>query len=111
MGGSNADPNVKPLSLNPQQSAQLVAFLQALTDPRVACHMAPFDHPGLTVANGQLPKDTDKNGNADDVSSVIREVGAGGYDHCSVLFTRLNSGDLFTSSPAFDAMKSWTTAP
>ncbi len=111
MGGSNADPNVKPLSLNPQQSAQLVAFLQALTDPRVACHMAPFDHPGLTVANGQLAKDTDKNGNADDVSSVIREVGAGGYDHCSVLFTRLNSGDLFTSSPAFDAMKSWATVP
>jgi cytochrome c peroxidase len=111
MGGSNMDPNVNSLSLNPQQSAQLVAFLQSLTDPRVACHMAPFDHPGITVANGQLPKDADKNGNADDVSSIIREVGAGGYDHCSVLFNRLNSGDLFTSSPAFDAMKSWATAP
>ena len=61
------DPEVKSLSLNPQQSAQIVAFLQALTDPRVACHMAPFDHPGLTVANGQLRKDTDNNGNADDV--------------------------------------------
>ena len=54
MGGSNMDPNVKSLSLNTQQSAQIVAFLQALTDPRVACHMAPFDHPGITVANGQL---------------------------------------------------------
>jgi cytochrome c peroxidase len=111
MGGSNMDPEVKSLSLNPQQSAQIVAFLQALTDPRVACHMAPFDHPGLTVANGQLRKDTDNNGRADDVPSTIREVGAGGYDHCSVLFPRLNSGDLFTSSPAFDAMKTWTTAP
>ena len=111
MGGSNMDPNVKSLSLNTQQAAQIVAFLQSLTDPRVACHMAPFDHPGITVANGQLRQDTDNNGNADDIASTIREVGAGGYDHCSVLFSRLNSGDLFTSSPAFDAMKSWTTAP
>ena len=111
MGGSNFDPNVTSLSLTTQQQTQIVAFLQALTDPRVACHMAPFDHPGLTVANGQLPQDTDHNGNADDVASVIREVGAGGYDHCSVLFSRLNSGDLFTSSPAFDAMKSWATVP
>jgi hypothetical protein len=111
MGGSNMDPNVKSLSLTATQQAQLVAFLQALTDPRVACHMAPFDHPGLTVANGQLRQDSDHNGNADDVTTTVREVGAGGYDHCSVLFARLNSGDLFTSSPAFDALKTWATAP
>ncbi len=111
MGGSNFDPNVNSLSLTVQQEAQIVAFLQALTDPRVACHMAPFDHPGLTVANGQLPQDTDHDGNADDVASVIGAVGAGGYQHCSILFSRLNSGDMFTSSPAFDAMKSWPTVP
>jgi hypothetical protein len=111
MGGSNMDPNVTSLNLNAQEAAQIVAFLQSLTDPRVACHMAPFDHPGITVANGQLPQDSDHNGNADDVISTIREVGAGGYDHCGILFDRLNSGDLFTASPAFDAMKSWTTVP
>jgi cytochrome c peroxidase len=111
MGGSNMDPNVTSLSLNAQEAAQIVAFLQSLTDPRVACHMAPFDHPGITVANGHLPQESDHNGNAGDVTSTIREVGAGGYDHCSILFDRLNSGDLFTSSPAFDAMKSWTTVP
>ena len=111
MGGSNMDPSVRPLGLTATQQAQLVAFLQALTDPRVACHMAPFDHPGLTVANGQLRQDSDHDGNADDVTTTVREVGAGGYDHCSMLFARLNSGDLFTSSPAFDAMKSWTSAP
>ncbi len=111
MGGSNVDPDVRRLGLSAQQQAQIVAFLQALTDPRVACHMAPFDHPGITISNGQLPQDTSHSGNADDAVSIIREVGAGGYQHCSTLFNRLNSGDLFTSSPAFDAMKSWPTVP
>jgi cytochrome c peroxidase len=111
MGGSNADLDFVPLGLSTLQQAYIVEFLKALTDPRVACHQAPFDHPGLTVANGQLPQDTDHDGNADDIPFTVREVGAGGYDHCSVLFDRLNSGDLFTSSPAFDAMRSWTTAP
>jgi cytochrome c peroxidase len=111
MGGNNTDPAVRPLGLSAQEQAQIVTFLQALTDPRVACHMAPFDHPGITVANGHLARDTGHSGNADDATTTIREVGAGGYDHCSVLFPRLNSGDLFISSPAFDAMKSWTSAP
>jgi cytochrome c peroxidase len=111
MGGSNMDPAVRPLGLSAQQQAQIVAFLQALTDPRVACHMAPFDHPGIAVANGQVARDAARSGNADDAVSVIREVGAGGFDHCSVLFNRLNSGDLFTVSPAFDAMRSRPTVP
>jgi hypothetical protein len=29
-----------------------VSFLLALTDPRVAFERAPFDHPGICVANG-----------------------------------------------------------
>jgi cytochrome c peroxidase len=111
MGGSNADLDFVPLGLSTLQQAYIVEFLKALTDPRVACHQAPFDHPGLTVSNGQLPQDSDHNGNADDITLTVRAVGAGGYDHCSVLFDRLNSGDLFTSSPAFDALKSWATAP
>jgi cytochrome c peroxidase len=111
MGGANTHPDVRPLGLSAREQAQLVAFLQALTDPRVACHRAPFDHPGITVANGHLAQDTGHSGNADDITMTIRAVGAAGYDHCSVLFARLNSGDLFTSSPAFDAMKSWTSAP
>jgi hypothetical protein len=111
MGGSNADLDFVPLGLSTLQQSYIVEFLKALTDPRVACHQAPFDHPGLVVANGQLPQDADSNGNADDVLSTVREVGAGGYDHCSVLFDRLNAGDLFTSSAAFDALKSWGTVP
>jgi cytochrome c peroxidase len=111
MGGSNADLDFVPLGLSTLQQAYIVEFLKALTDPRVACHQAPFDHPGLTVSNGHLPQDSNNDGNADDIPLTIRAVGAGGYDHCSVLFDRLNSGDLFTSSPAFDALKTWGTAP
>ncbi len=111
MGGSNADLDVTPLGLSALQQSYIVEFLKALTDPRVACHKAPFDHPGLTVATGQLAQDADGNGNADDIPGVIREVGAGGYDHCTILYDRLNSGDLFTSSAAFDALKSWPTVP
>ncbi|HET7881182.1 MAG TPA: hypothetical protein VFL55_09880, partial [Acetobacteraceae bacterium] len=111
MGGSNMDPQVTSLSLTATQQTQLVAFLQALTDPRVACHAAPFDHPGLTVANGQVAQDANNDGKADDAPTVIREVGATGYSTCQQLYTRLNAGDLFLSSPAFDAMKTRTSGP
>ena len=111
MGGSNADLDFQPLGLSTLQQAYIVEFLKALTDPRVACHQAPFDHPGLTVSNGHLAQDSNHDGNADDIPYVVREVGAGGYDHCSVLYDRLNSGDLFTSSPAFDSLRTWPTAP
>jgi hypothetical protein len=63
------------------------------------------------VSNGHLAQDSNHDGNADDIPYVVREVGAGGYDHCSVLYDRLNSGDLFTSSPAFDSLRTWPTAP
>ena len=40
-------PNINPLGLNEQQIlTDLVAFLEALTDERVRCELAPFDHPG-----------------------------------------------------------------
>jgi cytochrome c peroxidase len=102
MGGSNADPNVQPLGLTAQEQGQLVAFLQSLTDRRVACHSAPFDHPGLTLANGQLPQDrSPADGNADDIILNLPAVGAGGFASCAGLFDQLNAGDLFVSSPAF----------
>ena len=102
MGSSNADPNVQPLGLSAVEQSQLVAFLQSLSDRRVACHSAPFDHPGLAVNNGQLPQDrAPADGNADDVTLNLRAVGAGGYANCAALFDQLNAGDLFVSSPAF----------
>ncbi len=106
MGGSNADPDVTGLGLSVQQQAQLVEFLKALTDRRVACHAAPFDHPELPVLpNGHPPRDSNGDGNADDTPHTLRRAGASGYANCDeAAFGRLNSGDLFVSSPAFGAM-------
>lgn len=52
-GGSNIHPNIRPLNLSAQEQADLVAFLRnGLTDRRVACELAPFDHPALLLTNG-----------------------------------------------------------
>ena len=52
-GTSNSHPNVKPLNLTAQEQKDLVAFLRnGLTDKRVACQQAPFDHPALRLTNG-----------------------------------------------------------
>jgi cytochrome c peroxidase len=47
------DENIHSLRLAEQDKQDLVAFLVALTDERVAFERAPFDHPSLCVANGQ----------------------------------------------------------
>ena len=105
MGGSNLAPDVgdpsRPkggLGLSAQEQAQLVRFLQALTDPRVACHQAPFDHPSLTLSVGHVPLDANRDGNADDVLRRLPETGAGGYAGCDP--GRLNGGDLFANKAA-----------
>ncbi|WP_392532977.1 cytochrome-c peroxidase [Nostoc sp. C117] len=41
-----------PLNLTEEEKANLVTFLQALTDERVRYEKAPFDHPQLFVPNG-----------------------------------------------------------
>lgn len=54
-GRSNAHPVIRPLGLTAEEKADLVAFLRnALTDRRVACEQAPFDHPELRVFNGHV---------------------------------------------------------
>jgi cytochrome c peroxidase len=55
---ANNKPNlVTPLGLNPQQQADLVAFLRRpLTDPRVAAELAPFDRPTLFTESSRMPK-------------------------------------------------------
>jgi cytochrome c peroxidase len=52
------DENVKPLGLAERDKRDLVNFLVALTDERVAFEQAPFDHPSLCVANGQQGDDS-----------------------------------------------------
>jgi len=76
--GSNLDPDIQPLFLSQAEQDALVAFLLSLTDDRVACEQAPFDHPELTLANGQRPIDANKDGHADDNLIKKQAVGAGG---------------------------------
>ncbi|MEQ1806847.1 MAG: hypothetical protein ABL900_15830, partial [Burkholderiaceae bacterium] len=68
----------------------LVAFLRfGLTDRRVACKQAPFDHPSIKLTNGhkgdqKSVKDKDKKGFADDEFITLPAVGAAGVSdkHC-----------------------------
>lgn len=60
-GGDFNAPNkpnglIRPLGLNPQQQADLVAFLKRpLTDPRVAAETGPFDRPALYMGSSRQP--------------------------------------------------------
>jgi cytochrome c peroxidase len=52
------DANIKALGLAERDKRDLVNFLMALTDQRVAYEKAPFDHPSICVANGQQGDDS-----------------------------------------------------
>ena len=67
-----------PLNLSEEQIADLVAFLEALTDARVACHEAPFDHPSLPFAHGHAATDADGDGQLDDLIWTLPAVGSDG---------------------------------
>jgi cytochrome c peroxidase len=67
------------LGLSPEEQQQLVAFLKSLTDDRVRCQQAPFDHPQLFVPNGHPGSSTsvinDGSGKATDELLEIPAVG------------------------------------
>jgi mono/diheme cytochrome c family protein len=83
-GTTNVHPAINPLGLTPAERADLVAFIrQALTDPRVACERAPFDHPSLPMPDGHVGdavavRDMNGDGYADDQMTVLPAVGAAG---------------------------------
>ena len=72
----------RQLNLSPAQKADLIAFLQALTDERVRFGKAPFDHPQLFVPNGHPMNQnyvrSDGKGNAVDEVLEIPAVGRNG---------------------------------
>jgi hypothetical protein len=69
-GSANVHPQIRPLGLSTAEKADLVAFLRnALTDRRVACEQAPFDHPALRIFNGH-------EGNALTVATVKNQIKA-----------------------------------
>ena len=92
--GSNLPPEIGKLGLTPTEATQLVAFLLALTDNRVACDQAPFDHPNLPIP---APGGTLVQFNLPAVGSS----GLGGIGRTC----RPNSGNLFTEYSHLATMK------
>ena len=86
----NLSPNIHPLLLDQGDLDDLVAFLETLTDERVTCEKAPFDHPEITLPDGHQGDSSsvpnDGNGQATDRADVIEEVGAAGSNVCIELF-------------------------
>lgn len=59
-GGDFNGPNkpnnlIRPLGLNAGAQADIVAFIQAMTDPRVANETGPFDRPTLYMESNRVP--------------------------------------------------------
>ena len=75
--------------------AALETFLKALTDRRVQCDQAPFDHPSLKILNGHMTTDANGDGKADDIVFNLPAVGAAGYSPTSKSYCIPNAGDLF----------------
>ena len=86
----------------------LVRFMTSLTDPRVQCDQAPFDHPSLTVLTGANPTDKNHDGKADDLTFVFPAVGASGYSASSG-YCIPNAGDLF--APGMQARSGGAKSP
>lgn len=93
--GTNVDFFIRDIKSTDAQIDAIVAFLLTLTDPRVQCDRAPFDHPELTLFNGHTPTDKHpRNGKADDQLVVLPAVGSIGYAESSG-YCIPNDGDLF----------------
>jgi len=96
LGLSDCDANgVVTCDVESDDLSALVRFMEALTDRRVQCDQAPFDHPSLSIAHGHEQREGERPGAAADRRFVLPEVGAAGYDPSSG-FCIPNGGDLFT---------------
>jgi cytochrome c peroxidase len=72
----------------------VVRFMESLTDRRVQCDEAPFDHPELSVTHGQAARESERPGAAVDERFLLPAAGASGYDASSGLCIP-NVGNLF----------------
>jgi len=87
VAGSGCDPATDDL-------AALIRFLKSLTDPRVQCDAAPFDHPALALTVGHRTVDRNGDGRADDIVFQLPAAGAAGYDPATG-YCIPNAGNLF----------------
>jgi hypothetical protein len=106
--GSNAAGTLNPLTLTDANIDDIVEFLKALTDVRVQCDRAPFDHPELLIPVGHKPVDQNRDSRADDIVFRLPEIGKSGYSPGSGLCVP-NAGDLF--APGMQARIGGPLAP
>jgi cytochrome c peroxidase len=79
--GSNLHPLMFNRHFTAREQLDLVAFLKALTDDRVRCHAAPFDHPEMAVSHGARPSaQLGVGGKAADIMVTVAATGALGID-------------------------------
>lgn len=69
-------------------------FLRSLSDRRVQCDQAPFDHPELSLPHGHTAQPGERPGTAAERRFTLPAVGAAGYEPGSGLCIP-NAGDLF----------------
>ncbi len=70
------DSQVRDLDLSDSEKDDLVQFMLELTDDRVRCKSAPFDHPSLNPPDGD----------------ALDAVGAGGVDESNCIVPVLSDG-------------------
>lgn len=93
--GTNVDFFIRDLKSTDEQIDALVAFMLTLSDQRVQCDMAPFDHPALAIPIGHTEADRfPRDGRADTVTALLPAVGSQGYAPNSG-YCIPNKGDLF----------------
>lgn len=78
-------------ALTESEIDDIVAFLLTLTDRRVQCSAAPFDHPALSLPDGAITTPGART-NAKDLYTILPASGAAGLPESQCL---VNSGDLF----------------
>jgi len=98
-GETNPECVAQGRTVDDDDLAAVVRFLKALTDERVQCDQAPFDHPELTIFDGHLASDPNHDGRAEDIPYTLPAVGASGFPESSGLCIP-NAGDLFAPGMA-----------
>jgi cytochrome c peroxidase len=98
---SNLDADITNLELTPEEQEALVAFMKKpLTDNRVRCEIAPFDHPQLKINLGQLETYNTTTGARDDYFQIIPAIGKGGRCLPGGKGPLLPFEDILISSPS-----------
>jgi hypothetical protein len=91
--GSNLHPLMFNRGLTAQQQSDLVAFLKSLTDDRVRCASAPFDHPGLAIPTSVNTAGTPNGAQAAEYKMAMAATGKDGLPAAKCSLIR-NDGDV-----------------